>query len=277
LGLVALPPRRRIGDADACLTREMTKESKDLMEKKDQLRQLLSKTKALIEAMRYSISSSSPTDPWKYASYRSFLRHYRDLAQEAGPLLPVGSRIYVPDLEKIPGAGDTVAMTQKAYFDQAHSNTLLLKSLIEGAIGYAEDEAHKLRDFIGSNLRKAVFTAPEKEADIQNSLESLLVGRGMAKGIDYDRETGRVKTSGKESVPDFVIPSLHLCLEVKLAKTVERLKQIIDEINADIRMYSGLYERQLHIVYDLGTIRDDMEFKRDLEKAPGVEVLIVKH
>lgn len=83
-------------------------------------------------------------------------------------------------------------------------------------------------------MRKTVFTVPEKEIEVQNSIEALFVGRSMAKGTDYDRETGRVKTSGKESVPDFIIPRLKLCLEVKLLKSAKELKALVDEINADI-------------------------------------------
>src|SRR5258708_4912532 len=83
----------------------------------------------------------------------------------------------------------------KQLFELAYSNTSLLKSLLEGEIGFAEDETQNLRDFIQANLRRAVFAAPEKELEIQNSIESLVVGRGMNKGTDYDRETGRVKAS----------------------------------------------------------------------------------
>jgi hypothetical protein len=86
-----------------------------------------------------------------------------------------------------------------------------------------------------------------------------------------------VKTSGKESVPDFIFPHLKLCLEVKLSKSSDKLRAIVDEINADIRAYGTLYERQLYVVYDLGTIRDEAEFKRHLETVPGVSVIIVKH
>jgi hypothetical protein len=113
--------------------------------------------------------------------------------------------------------------------------------------------------------------------EIQNAVEALVVGRGMAKGTDYDRETGRVKASGKESVPDFIFSNLRLCLEVKLSKSVDKLKAIVDEMNADIRAYSTVYERQLYVVYDVGTIRDEEEFKRDLENAQGVYVIVVKH
>ncbi len=120
-------------------------------------------------------------------------------------------------------------------------------------------------------------TFRQQEGEVQNAIETLFVGRGMVKGLDYDRETGRVKTSGKESIPDFVLSNLQLCLEVKLAKSAERIKPLIDEINADIRAFGTRYDRQLYVVYDVGTIRDAEEFKRDLESAPGVTVIIVKH
>jgi hypothetical protein len=48
-------------------------------------------------------------------------------------------------------------------------------------------------------------------------------------------------------------------------------------MNADIRAFGTSYDRQLYVVYDVGTIRDAEEFKRDLESAPGVTVIIVKH
>lgn len=149
--------------------------------------------------------------------------------------------------------------------------------MLEGEFGYAADETQKLKDFFEGNLRKAILSPPDKEVEIQNGIEILIIGRGMAKGTDYDRETGRVKTSGKESVPDFIFPNLNLCLEVKLSKSPDKLRSIVDEINADIRAYATRYERQLYVVYDLGMIRDEAEFKSGLENAPGVSVLVVKH
>ncbi|MHB8541987.1 MAG: PD-(D/E)XK nuclease domain-containing protein [Candidatus Acidiferrales bacterium] len=249
------------------------------MERKEQLKALLSSTAALLEAMRYSTAtvSGEMANLGRYASYKTFFRKYNDLVKQAAPLLPNTTMLDTFNLDKIKGSGDCTWIEQKEFFDSAYSNAALLKSLLEGAIGYAEDETHNLRDFIQANLRRAVFATPDKEVEIQNSIEALIVGRGMAKGTDYDRETGRIKASGKESVPDFIFANLKLCLEVKLAKSAEKLRAIVDEINADIRAYGRLYERQLYIIYDLGTVRDEAEFKRDLEDAPGVSVLVVKH
>jgi len=249
------------------------------MERKEQLKQLLSSTSALLGAMRTSTAtvSGDAANVGRYSSYKTFMRKYNDLVKQAAPLLPNTTMLDQFDIDKIRGSADYTWIQQKEFFDVAYANAALLKSLLEGAIGYAEDETNNLRDFIQSNLRRALFTTPDKEVEVQNGIEALIVGRGMAKGTDYDRETGRVKQSGKESVPDFIFPNLRLCLEVKLSKSADKLRAIVDEINADIRAYGKLYERQLYIVYDLGTIRDDAEFKRDLEDAPGVSVLVVKH
>ena len=201
------------------------------MNQKQQLKHLLSNTNALLEAMRYSASTASgeAANVGRYSSYETFLRKYVDLAKTAAPLLANSSLLDGIDLAAIKGSGETVWPVQKKLFDLAYSNAALLKSLLEGEIGYAEDETHNLRDFIQGNLRRAVFAAPDKEMEIQNGIEALIVGRGMAKGTDYDRETGRVKTSGKESVPDFIFPHLNLCLEVKLAKSKDKLRAIVDE------------------------------------------------
>lgn len=249
------------------------------MERKEQLKELLSNTSALLGAMRNSTTtvSGEAANVGRYSSYKTFLRKYNDLVKQAAPLLPNTTMLDMFNLDKIKGSGDYTWIQQKEFFDSAYSNVALLKSLLEGAIGYAEDETHNLRDFIQANLRRAVFATPDKEVEVQNGIEALIVGRGMAKGTDYDRETGRVKASGKESVPDFIFPTLKLCLEVKLSKSADKARAIVDEINADIRAYGTLYERQLYIVYDLGTIRDEAEFKCDLENAPGVSVLVVKH
>lgn len=249
------------------------------MENKEQLKELLSSTNALLGAMRYSTATvtGDAANVGRYSSYKTFLRKYNSLAQQAAPLLSNTTVLDTFNLDNIKGSADYTWIQHKELFDSAYSNAALLKSLLEGAIGYAEDETHNLTDFIQANLRRAVFGTPAKEMEVQNAIEALIVGRGMAKGTDYDRETGRVKSSGKESVPDFIFPNLKLCLEVKLSNSAEKLRSIVDEINADIRAYAKLYERQLYIVYDLGTIRDESEFKRDLESAPGVSVLVVKH
>lgn len=205
------------------------------------------------------------------------MRKYNIIATEAAPLLGNTNFLDLFQLEQVQGSGNYTWPRQKELFDDVLANVAMLRSLLENSIGFAEDETQNLKDFIQANLRKAVFTLPTKEIEIQNSIESLIVGRGMAKGNDYDRETGRVKTSGKESIPDFIFPNLRLCLEVKLSKSREDLRSIVDEVNADVRCYGTVYERQIYIIYDLSSIRDEAEFKKDIENTHGVSVVVVKH
>ena len=127
-------------------------------------------------------------------------------------------------------------------------------------------------------MRRAVFNKPTKEKEVQDVIEQLLIGKGFAKGVDYDRETGRVKVSIKEVVSDFIIPRLSMAIEVKLSKDKSKSKVIVDEINADIQSYGKKYSSILFIVYDLGSIQDETAFKHGLETVDGnINVIIVKH
>ena len=65
---------------------------------------------------------------------------------------------------------------------------------MESELGIVADEIEALKDFLQARLRSAVLQKPDGEADVQNAIE-LLFGRGLQKGIDYDRETSRVKVS----------------------------------------------------------------------------------
>ena len=156
----------------------------------------------------------------------------------------------------------------------------MLCALISSNLGSNSSsvDARELEDFLSSSLRRAMLSGePEDEAEVQDTIEKLLVGRGMAKGIDYDRETGRVKHSGKESIPDFIFRPSSTALEVKFTKSNRSRSRIVDEMNADIAAYGKVYENDIFIVYDIASITDVEEFKRDIESVQDVSVLVVKH
>ena len=71
-------------------------------------------------------------------------------------------------------------------------------------------------------------------------------------------------------------PKLNLCIEVKLLREGRKSK-VIEEISADITAYSKVYTRQLFIVYDLGVIQNEVEFRRDIENSGLSKVVIIKH
>jgi hypothetical protein len=231
---------------------------------------------ALQSAMDASRSSRTD-DVWLHSSFKTFMRKYNELVRRVHTVMQLNPPVDLYDLEKVPTAFDSVTIQQRIYFDEVYTNLLILRSFIEANGGLNEVEAENILNFLKVTLRKAVHTEPQVEKDVQNAIESLLVGKGMQKGIDYDRETGRVKHAGKESVPDFVFRKEQMVLEVKLCNRQGKLAEIIDEMNADIVAYSTQYERVWFLVYDIGFIRDEDEIVQGLQKSERVKCVIVKH
>lgn len=244
---------------------------------KDAIREYLKWTVALQNAMEMALRAESPTNVWKHSGYKQFTRKYMQILTEINKCISLPPIFDAYDIEKMRSSTNTIAMQQKDVFESVYTNVCLLRSTLESKLGVVEDQILNLLDFFRSRLRSAIFRAPEQERDVQDAIEQLLIGRGMQKGQDYDRETGRVKASGKESIPDFVMAPLSLALEVKLIKVDLRVREVVDEINADIPAYAKGYSRQLFLIYDLGHIRNEIEFRHDIESAGSIDILIVKH
>lgn len=62
-------------------------------------------------------------------------------------------------------------------------------------------------------LRTVIFDKPQKEIEVQNAIEALLLGRGLNKGIDYDRESGKSEFSGKEYIQILLFLNYHYALK----------------------------------------------------------------
>ncbi len=243
---------------------------------RDRLREALLTVTALKTSMEHALRSD-PNAVWRHWSYRHYIRKYNDVVAYVRTLVPITAPVDVYDLDKVRHPGDMLMPQQKGLFESVHANLAILEAWLSTRVDLPAEKAESLKNFFEANLRRAIFEVPSQEREVQNAIEQLLIGRGLTKGLDYDRETGRVKVSIKESVPDFILPKLSLAIEVKLAKTDTKAKAIVDEINADIQAYGRSYAHLLFIVYDLGTIRDTLEFTRDLESVAGVEVIVMKH
>lgn len=238
---------------------------------------LISQAKSLEKNVERTLNDSSTPPHTRYVSFKSYAAMFNNIARETERImgLPQNSfREYYTD--RMRSSGDTLWGTQKEIVEDVSLNVGYLLSYLESATDFAEDEFENVANFIRSKLRASMFSVPSKEVDVQNTLEALLIGRNMTKGIDYDRETGKFEFSGKEYIPDFILPKMNVCIEVKLLRETKR-SRVIDEINADITAYSTKYERLLFVVYDLGVIRDEAEFRRDIENAgANIKVVIVK-
>lgn len=244
--------------------------------RKPDLEAILVKGRALRDAMMF-IYQTDAGNVWRFGSYPTFMRKYNDLVLELAEHTQAANALDYFNLEKVKGPYDTIALEQKNYFDTILANLNLLISICEQELGVQSSELGNFLDFLQLRVRPAVLKTPEREKDIRDVVEQLLIGHGLTKGIDYDREVGRVKVSAKEVVPDFILPKIGLALEIKLLREPSKRSTLIDEINADIQAYSKRYAYLAFLVYDMGTIRDEIEFKQGLDNQRNVFVLIVKH
>lgn len=242
------------------------------------IKMLIAQVKALEKNTNRTLNDTATEAHSRYVTFKSYAETYNQIARESEKVLglPNNSFSFFRTSE-MRSYMDTLWGTQKQIVESVALECGMLLTYLESATDFVEDEFENFSNFIKGSLRASMFSVPEKEVEVQDNIERLLIGKGMAKAIDYDRETGKFEFSGKEYIPDFILPKLQLCVEVKLLKEGRRSK-IIDEINADITAYSTKYERILFVVYDLGVIRDENEFRRDIENAgANIKVLIIKH
>ena len=122
-------------------------------------------------------------------------------------------------------------------------------------------------------LRKVVRGLPQREVEVQDAVESLLVGAD----VPYEREGPTIEYSSKKYKPDFAIERLDFVIEVKLCGRKDREKELIAEINDDILAYGRRFGNLMFVVYDTGHIRDVDAFTQSFEANEGVIVRVVKH
>lgn len=249
---------------------------KNSLDKTQEIKVLISQIKALCNTIHEILSDTHTAESGKYSSFKDMAMVYNDFAEKARDVLKVSTMFYTFNLEIIPSWGDSVWPTQKRILEQVLLSARMLLSSLEESVDFVDDEFDNIENFLQSRIRTVIFQRPEKEVEVQNAIESLLLGRGLARGVDYDRESGKFEFSGKEYIPDFILPKMSLCIEVKLLREGRKSK-IIEEISADITAYKKVYQRQLYVIYDLGVIQNELEFKRDIEMADGVKVIVIKH
>ena len=246
-------------------------------EVEDDLVRCLNKAEAIEKAMHRSLQDAGSNDIHKYGSFRAFARAYNRIVQEVASIdgfaSTIGERL---DLNLLPGPTNSRPSQQREYFETIRVKVALLKEDLSHQLPGTTRQTLAIIDFFQENLRRAVIRTPKSERDIQDVVEQLLIGRGYEKGIDYDREVGRVKVSSKEVIPDFIMAPADLAIEIKLLKDQKQIGRVVDEINADIASYQTHYKFVLFIVYDLGVIRDEGEFRGDFEAVDSVRVIVVK-
>lgn len=243
------------------------------------IKMMLSRCRALKDSAVRTLNDTSVKESGRYSAFKTYAEEYTNIVYLIAEKIDLSAeKLRVYDVENMKGWGDTVWPQQKGVIDSIVVYIDILISLLENEVDFVDDEYSNLENFLKTKLRTVMFEPPSKEKEVQNAIEMLLVGKGWNKGIDYDRESGKFEFSGKEYIPDFIVKKLGLCIEVKLLKDNSRKSKMIEEINADITAYNKEYKRQLFVIYDLGVIRDEIEFKRDIENSgDDIRVVIVKH
>jgi hypothetical protein len=122
-------------------------------------------------------------------------------------------------------------------------------------------------------LRKVIREKPDKERQVQDAFENLLIGAE----IPYGREIDKIEYSSKTYIPDFSLQKIGVAVDVKLCGREGREKEIIGEINDDILAYKSKYPNLLFVIYDLGYIRDVERFCNSFEEYENVTTRVIKH
>jgi hypothetical protein len=149
-----------------------------------------------------------------------------------------------------------------------------IEAVYEGRDTPAESSALvKIITLIERKLRKAVRDKPDRERQVQDAFDTLLVGAD----VQYQRETDSIVYSSKTYIPDFSFAHLDLAVEIKLCNRSDREKELIAEINDDILAYKTKYRNLIFAIYDLGFIRDTDRFAESFESSEGVIVKVIKH
>jgi len=247
------------------------------LEQSRELKAILNKLYALRDTIGEILNNEQVESHSRYVSYKHMAREYNDIAEIAWRVTNESSSSFMFNVDKMQGSGDTVWPIQKEILEMVYIRTKMIIAELGIYDDFANDEFDNFENFIKSRFRAVVFVEPTNEKDVQNAFEALLVGRGLNKGVDYNREAGKVEFSGKEYIPDFTFSKLNLCVELKFLNDKAKKSKIIEEISADITAYGKDYARQIYVVYDIGVIQNEHEFKHDIEATGNIKVIIVKH
>lgn len=140
----------------------------------------------------------------------------------------------------------------------------------------AKNDFFEIIKDIEKNFRKIVKTDPENEKNVQDNLETFL----DVKEYDFLREKENIDFSKKVFIPDFTQKKLSIAIEVKFLDKKDKVKQIVEEMSADIKPYSKKWKNILFLVYDKGgNIRDVDAFVKDFIQDGEIIIrcIVIKH
>lgn len=224
----------------------------------------------LYEMVKSSKESSERMASKNVSGYKAFFKDYNKYIELAKPMM---GNEFEDIFSSINIEHEEYHENVRSLAEIAVARLTTLESYLRTQTQLPKRQLMAIIDIIKSNLRLSIFNEPNDEKEIQNTLEIIFRSRGL----DYRRESPPIQYSSKSFIPDFSFESLNLALEVKFCNSYSKMKDIIDEINADIPAYQTRYTSAVFVIYDLGHIRDEQEFRTSIESNPNVYVIIQKH
>jgi len=165
----------------------------------------------------------------------------------------------------IPDAMDSIEQAMGVY-EHMSSDEALVKLNPREAIDIESAIERALRPSFRSG-------PPNSEKEVQDAIENIL----RALGVEFTRDKEVAPVGGKAFRPDFVVISLDLAIEIKLAKSGHGAAEIQEEMTADIGACRTRWRHFMVVIYDLGVIPDPYHLRTSNLKLFGVSVVVVKH
>ena len=145
------------------------------------LRQLLDMTAALISSMDVARRGHTETDRTAWFSYKVFATRYMAIIHQLPQDFPALVVLNPYNTSDMPEPSRSRPSYQRPIFEGVYTDLWILRASLESIIGTAGDERRALTDFFQSRLRAAMMERPEDEKAVQDTVEALLVGRGLQK------------------------------------------------------------------------------------------------
>lgn len=134
--------------------------------------------------------------------------------------------------------------------------------------------AQRIGDALEAGIPSACKSVkPTNEPRLQEIAEGILRGAGE----ELDREFPFLRWSSVRTKPDFSNDAINFWVELKYVRKKSDIRQITENISADITKYGDGGKRTLFVIYDpKHLIPDDQEFAEEILRRPTMHVRFIR-
>jgi hypothetical protein len=209
---------------------------------------------------------------YAYAGYPVFVAHYNKFRPMLTKLYGAEAAILFPEIPQSLLNLSGNRFSYRVKLETVSSQLDQMFAYLATKLNVVDQKIEEVLALIELNLRRSIYEVPKNEKEVKNALETIF----RVREYDFLREKITIPYSSKYYIPDFVFEVFDLAVEAKLCNTEDKVKKLVDEINADIVAYQTKYKNAIFVIYDLGHIRDEQAFKSGIEGNPKVHVKIIK-